>query len=404
MTLYSFKAKDKDNNPYEGSREAASKIDLYDSIRAEGGRILSVREVKEGASLISMFSGLFGKVKTHEKIVFARNLSSMISAGLSVTRALDVMEKQAKSKRLKDLFHDLSLDVSHGETLSDAMKKKPKIFSRLFTSMVRAGEESGNLSGSLSIVANQMDKSYALAKKVRGALIYPAVILSVMVVLAILMLVYMVPTLTETFKGIGVELPLSTRIIISMSDFLVANTILVVFALILFIFAVMAAFRSAPGRKILDVVSIRIPVIGTIIKEAASARTARSLSSLMSSGVNIIVALEVTADIMQNSLYKKALAETEMAIQKGEPMSVVFSKYENIYPVFVSEMVAVGEETGKISDMLLGVATYYENEVEEKTKDLSTIIEPILMIIIGAAVGVFAISMLAPTYSLVENI
>ena len=405
MTLYSYKARNKEGHTYESTHEASTRAELYEAIREEGGSVLSVKEGKDNNITVeSLLSNIFGGIKTHDKILLARNLGLMIKAGLSVTRALAVMEKQAKSKKLKELLSSLAADVSHGETLSDSMKKKPKIFSALFFSMVKAGEESGNLANSLEIVASQMDKSYTLVKKVRGALIYPAVILSAMVVIAILMLIYMVPVLTETFKGIGIELPLSTRVIIAISDFLVHHTLIFLIGLAIFVVGVIALFRSKIGNLAMDHISIRLPVIGTIAQEVQSARTARTLSSLLSSGVDVVVAIGVTIDVVQNSLYKKILDTARVAIQKGEPMSEVFTKNEKLYPAFVGEMVAVGEETGKIAEMLLGVAVYYEQEVEEKTKDLSTIIEPLLMIIIGAGVGIFAVSMLAPTYSLVNVI
>jgi len=404
MTFYKYTAKDSEGNKSEEFFEAKSKIELYAHIRQEGKTPISIREVRSPGGMSLSFGDLFGGVKTHEKIIFARNLGSMIRAGLSVTRSLSVMEKQAKSKALKKLLADLLGDINKGDPLSSAMKKRPKVFSSLFISMVRAGEESGNLAGSLTIVADQMDKSYALTKKVRGALIYPAVIISIMIVIAILMLIYMVPTLTATFTGMGLELPLSTRVIIAISGFLIHHTIIVILGLIGVIFAIVTLFKSSIGRRAMDVVTLKIPVIGGIVQEVNSARTARTLSSLLSSGVAIVTSLDVTIDVMQNHLYKKALEEVRSAIEKGDQMSTVFEKYEKLYPVFVGEMVAVGEETGKISEMLLGVANYYENEVDERTKDLSTIIEPLLMVIIGAGVGVFAISMLGPTYSLVNNI
>ena len=404
MTKYSYQAKDKDGNLYNGLHEAVSRPDLYTQIRDEGGSVLSVKELKNGIDLDSIFASIFGGVKTHDKILLARNMGSMIKAGLSVTRSLAVMEKQTKNKTLATLLHDLSNDVSKGIPLSDSMKKRPHIFSQLFVSMVKDGEESGNLADSLEIVASQLDKSFALVKKVRGALIYPAVILTVMVIIAILMLIYMVPTLTATFQGIGVTLPLSTRIIISLSDFLVKHTFVVIAGLVGAVAAVIVFFRSTLGGKVMDFLTIKLPAIGQITKEIQSARTARTLSSLLSSGVDVVVAIGVTTDVVQNIFYKRVLEEVRVAIQKGEPMSEIFIKNDNLYPPFVGEMVAVGEETGKISEMLLGVANYYESEVDEKTKDLSTIIEPVLMVIIGLGVGIFAISMLAPTYSLVNNI
>jgi type IV pilus assembly protein PilC len=347
---------------------------------------------------------MFGGIKTHQEITFAKNLGLMMSAGLPVTRALSVMGKQSKSRPFKKLLADIEEDVSHGKTLSESLGHRPKAFSALFVSMVKAGEESGSVSGSLGLVSDQMEKSYLLAKKVRGALIYPAVVVSVMIILAILLLIFMVPTLTATFEGIGVELPLSTRVLIYLSDFMVEHTIFVLLAIVLLIGSSVLFLRSKIGRSLTDIISIRIPVIGEMVKEFESARSARTLSSLLSSGVEVVVALDVTVDVLQNHLYKNALKRARSAIEKGEPMSAVFIEHDHLYPLFVGEMIAVGEETGKISEMLLGVANYYESEVDQKTKDLSTIIEPVLMIIIGIGVGIFAISMLAPTYSLVDYI
>lgn len=403
MTLYTYSAKRSDGSTYESSFEGKSKLEVFSHIRSEGGTLISIKEVKTKGKGSGFLGGMLGGIKTHQKITFARNLGSMITAGLPVTRALEVMSKQAKNKTLKNMLDDLVNELSKGQPLSEAMKKYPKVFSSLFISMVKAGEESGNLASALSVVANQMDKTYALTRKVRGAMIYPGVILSAMIVIAILMLIYMVPTLTATFEGIGAELPLSTRIIIASSNFLVEHTLIFLSVFILIIFGMITLFKSPPGKRAMDLISIKLPLIGPLVKEVQSARTARTLSSLLNSGVNIVVALNVTIDVMQNHLYKRALEKARDAITKGDPMSKVFEENENLYPIFVGEMVAVGEETGKISEMLLGVATFYEEEVDQKTKDLSTIIEPLLMIIIGAGVGVFAISMLAPTYSLVEN-
>ena len=225
-----------------------------------------------------------------------------------------------------------------------------------------------------------------------------------MVIIAILMLIYMVPTLTATFKDVGATLPLSTRVIIAASDFLLHHPLIVLAVMAALVFMIITSIKSSLCRRVMDRVYLKIPVIGGMIQEVNSARTARTLSSLLSSGVPILAALDVTIEVLQNHLYKEALTVARAAIQKGEQMSAVFQRYENLYPVFVGEMVAVGEETGKISDMLINVATYYEDEVDARTKDLSTIIEPLLMVIIGAGVGVFAVSMLAPTYSLVNNI
>jgi type IV pilus assembly protein PilC len=402
MALFKYQAKNQAGEIYERTAEAADRIALYKIIRDEGGSVVSVHEERKSKANFSFT--LFGRVKTQDKINFAKNLGSMIDAGLSVTRALDVMGKQAKSKSMQSLMVELENSVSHGEPLSAALAKRSDVFSQLFISMVKAGEESGSISESLRIVGQQMEKNYLLVKKVRGAMIYPAVIIGVMIVLAILLLVFMVPTLTATFEGLGVELPLPTRILIASSNFLVNHTLVVFSGLIGLIALAVIFFRSRRGRDIVDRFSLAIPVIGELVREVQAARSARTLSSLLSAGVEIVSALGVTAEVLQNHLYKEVMIEAQNGIQKGEQMSVVFSRHALLYPAFVDEMTAVGEETGKISEMLKNVADFYEGEVDQKTKDLSTIIEPILMVLIGIGVGIFAISMLAPTYSLVDYI
>lgn len=401
MPFYNYTAKNREGQVYERSVEARDRFALYKIIREEGGTVLSVEEgrgLKSGLSIRKLFS----RVKAQQKINFAKNLSSMIKAGLPVTRALSVMSKQTKHEAFKKLLSDLEADVSHGLTLSDALGKHPKVFSSLFVSMVRAGEESGSVSDSLRTVGNQLEKASQLSRKVRGAMIYPLVIIAVMIVISILLLVFMVPTLTATFAGLGVELPLPTRILIGLSNFLVNNT-LSVFSVVLLVAASIATFfKSKKGKEFFDHISIGLPVIGQTVREVQTARTARTLSSLLSAGVEIVSAIDVTTEVIQNHLYKNALKETRAAIQKGDAISDVFERNEYLYPLFVAEMVSVGEETGKISEMLLGVADYYEEQIDQKTKDLSTIIEPVLMIMIGIGVGIFAVAMLAPTYSLVD--
>lgn len=404
MAHFTYKAVNNSGQSYEGEMEAQDRFAVYRKIRSEGGSVVFVNEVKKNSLFGGKFSNMFGSIKTIEKITFARNLGSMIEAGLSVTRALSVMEKQSKNKKLKAILSSLNENISKGQSLSDGMKEYPKEFSQLFVSMVKAGEESGNLAGALKVIAIQMDKSYSLSRKVKGALIYPAVIFSVMVVIGVLMMVYMVPTLTATFKGLGVDLPLSTRIVIGISDFLRNHFLIVFLAVVAIIAGVVILLRTKAGSRAFDYFILHLPVIGTIVKEVNSARTTRTLSSLLSSGVDVVIALSVTQEVIQNSFYKDVLGKAHENIQKGDPISSVFIEHENLYPIFVGEMMNVGEETGKMSDMLLGVATYYEDEVDQKTKDMSTIIEPVLMVIIGIAVGIFAISMLAPTYSLVDKI
>lgn len=404
MSLFKYKVVDAKGKQFEGTMEAKDKFALYHAIKKEGVTVVTTEEIKTKKDYsVDKFFSFLGGVKTHDKIIFAKNLSKMIEAGLPVIRSLSIMQKQARGK-FKEVLKDISENISKGETFSDSIKKYPKVFSNLFVSMVRAGEESGNIAGALRNIGDQMEKTYLLNKKIKGAMMYPAVIICLMVVIGALMMVYMVPTLTDTFVGLGVKLPLSTRIIIAISDFLRQYILFTLIALFVFGAFLVAVLRTKNGKRFIDTFFIKAPIIGGIVKQIYSARTARTLSSLLSSGVDIVLAIGITRDVLQNSHFKAVLDEVQKTIEKGEPISAIFAKHNNLYPLFVSEMTAVGEETGKLGEMLTNVAIYYEEEVDQKTKDMSSVIEPVIMIFIGVAVGGFAISMLAPTYSLVDAI
>jgi type IV pilus assembly protein PilC len=270
--------------------------------------------------------------------------------------------------------------------------------------MVKAGEESGALPAALLEVGSNLEKSYALNRKIKSALMYPSIIMCAIVIIGILMFVYVVPTLTKTFKELGVELPLSTRIVVGISDALSSHIGAVLIGLLVAGIGAYFALKTERVKRMIDYLSIRIPVIGVLIQEVNAARTARTLSSLLSSGVSISRAIAITREVLQNVYYKHVLDEVARVVEKGEAMSSVLKSYPKLYPVMVGEMVEVGEETGKLSGMLVDVATFYENEVDAKTKDLSTIIEPVLMVFIGGAVGFFAVSMLSPMYNILDAI
>lgn len=401
MSLYKYKYII-NNEEKEETKEFEDKKSLYDFLHKEGGVLLSSEEVV--AKKTFSFNIGMGKIKAQEKISFAKNLAVMIDAGLSVSRALTIMTKQTKNKALKNVLENINASINRGESLSEALGEHTDVFSDLFVSMVRSGEESGTQAEALKNVAGQLEKAHNLNKKILGAMIYPAIIVSLMVVIGFLMMVYMVPMLTETFVGLNVPLPLPTRVIIAVSDFLKSNIILVLIFVSVLIGLVVSFLKSKRGKDFIDVMVLKIPVISQMTKEVNSARTARTLSSLILSGVDIVNALKVTENVVQNHFYKKILAEASQNVEKGESISSFFENSNGLYPIFMSEMISVGEETGKIADMFENVANFYEAEVEEKTKNLSTIIEPFLMILIGIAVGIFAIAMLAPTYSLVDVI
>jgi type IV pilus assembly protein PilC len=403
--LFSYTAKSKTGEIIENTLDSIDRFAAAREIRSRGFTPLSLTQKSENLSeKFSSLSNMLSKVSLGEQIIFTQNLSGMVQAGLSLSRALSVLKKQTKNPKLGKILTSIAVDIDAGETFSTALSKFPDVFSKLFISMVKAGEESGNLAGALSDIAINLEKSNSLTKKVKGALMYPGVIMSAMVVIGVLMFAFVVPTLANTFKELGVVLPTSTRLIIFAGNFFSNNLLLTFIIIAGLAFGMYTMFRAKFMQKYIDFAIIKIPVIGTLSQELNTARTARTMSSLLLSGVSITRAVEITGDVVQNVYYKRVLDEAKVAIEKGAPFSQAFAENTKLYPVMMSEMIEVGEETGKLSDMLLQIALFYEGEVENKTKNLSTIIEPILMIFIGAGVGFFAISMISPLYSILGSI
>jgi type IV pilus assembly protein PilC len=398
---FAYEAIKNDGTKENGIIESPDKFSLSKQLRSEGKTLLNLKIVGEKKSLTFSFGSGVG---LSEKIMFTKNLSGMLSAGLALARAISILERQTKNVVFKDVLSKIVNDISGGSTFSSSMEKFPKIFSTLFISMVRAGEESGGMVGALNEIGQSLEKTYSLNKKIKGALMYPSIIISAIFIIGILMFIFVVPTLTKTFKDVGAELPSSTKVVIWISDTLSNHLLLVILFIIISSFGVYFFGKSSFTKKYADKIILKLPIIGNIAREANSARTARTLASLLIAGVPVTRALDITKEVLQNSLYKKLIEDAKVAVEKGDPLSAVFKSNENLYPVMFGEMVEVGEETGKLSQMLIDVALFYEGEVESKTKDLSTIIEPVLMIFIGVAVGFFAVSMLSPMYSLMDNI
>lgn len=403
--LFSYKAKSKTGGMEEGVVEAADRFAASRELRSRGSIPMSVTEKNENfLNPLLLFQRIFSRISVSELIIFTKNLSGMLKAGLSLSRALSVLEKQTKNSLFGKILQSINAEINAGGTLSSGLSKFPNAFSKLFVSMTKAGEESGNLAGALSDIGINLEKSHSLTKKVKGALIYPGVIFAAMILIGVLMFAFVVPTLASTFKELGVVLPLSTRIIIWFGNFFSNNLILTFVLIIGAGFGLYLLFRAKFMAKYIDFIVVKLPVVGNLIKELNTARTARTISSLLSAGVSITRAVEITEDVVQNIYYKKVLKEAKAAIEKGAPFSQAFEANVHLYPVMMSEMIQVGEETGKLSDMLLQIALFYEEEVENKTRNLSTIIEPLLMIVIGAAVGFFTISMISPLYSILDSI
>jgi type IV pilus assembly protein PilC len=407
MSKFTYHGKTKAGEAVHETVEVADRYDVYDVARKAGHEVVSIDEVRgfsfNSALNMEKINAFLSRVKQDEVIMLTRNLSAMLKAGLSLTRALSVGERQTKNPRLKALLVAIREQVNKGDQFNAALSGH-KEFSPLYVAMVRAGEEGGTLADALEILATQLHRASELKKKVRGAMIYPAIVIAVMIGIGVLMMIYVVPTLTATFKELNIELPLATKVIIFTSDFLVNHTLLAFGGAFALFATLVAVLKSKPGKRAFAWTITRIPVIGVMAKELNAARTARTLSSLLSSGVDVVGALGITADVVQNPYYRAIITNAAERVQKGNALSEAFIERSDLYPVLVGEMIAVGEETGQISQMLVEVALFYENEVERKTKDLSTIIEPILMVVIGGGVGFFALAMIMPIYSISENI
>ena len=405
MARFTYTAERTGGEIYKGVAEARDRFELYATVRREGGKIISVQE--DGGANIWNFKYWNAKITSvpeHEKIIFARNLGAMLAAGLPLSRALSVIERQTRNPRLNNAVSQVASDVRRGEALHEALAKFPHVYSKLFRAMVRAGEESGDLPQALATVGEQMERAYTLKKKIKGALLYPCIILVAIVGIGVLMMVTVVPTLAQTFSELHAQLPASTQLIIDISNFLTQHMIVALVGFLIIVAAIYTGLRTPMGKRLRDLVFIRMPAIGMMVKEVNAARTARTLSSLLIAGVDMITALEITREVVQNSYFGDVLKEAGASVQRGEPLSASFVRHENLYPPLVGEMASVGEETGQLTEMLKRLAVFYEEEVDRKTKDMSTIIEPFLMVFIGGAVGFFAVAMISPIYSLSNNL
>ncbi len=406
MAQYTYTAEKNDGEIYKGVAKAKDRFELYEIIRHEGGHLLSLEDdVSVGKYFsVSYWNSKLGKIKQHEKILFARNLGVMMSAGLPLSRALSVMERQSKNSRLVAVISEIAGEVRHGTTLHQALAKFPKVFPRLMIAMVHAGEEGGDLAASLQVASEQMERANELKKKIRSALIYPVIILFAIFAIGVLMMIFVVPTLSATFKELGSSLPLSTQIIVGISNFLVNYTLLAIGGFIAFVALMYFGLHTPQGKRFADMVSIHMPLIGDLVREVNAARTARTMASLLSSGVDVLSALDISHDVVQNSYFREVIQAAQKGIAAGEPLSTTFVKNSDLYPPLVGEMMAVGEETGQSAEMMKRLAIYYESEVDRKTKDMSTIIEPFLMLFIGVVVGFFAVSIITPIYGISQHI
>jgi type IV pilus assembly protein PilC len=406
MPTYFYTAKSISGESKSGTREAKDEHELARILRQEGYVLISAtleEKIKEKRKLrIPLL--FFGKVKLKEKIFFTRNLRVMIAAGLPLPRALKTLAEQSKNKKFRDALEDIKEEVIKGRSFSQALSRHSNIFSELFQNMIKVGEESGTLEEVLRVLAEQMERENELKSKIKGALIYPAVIITAMLGIGILMLIMVVPRLAQTFEELKIELPMTTRFVIFLGNFLAQKWYLALLIILGLVILIRAAIRTKIGKRIIDNITLRIPIVSTLVKKTNSAYTARTLSSLIVAGVPIARSLEIVSRTLGNIYFQEAIAATVDKVKKGEKISTTLKAYQHLYPLIVIQMIEVGEETGETSTVLAKLADFFEEEVTTTTKNLSAVIEPVIMLLIGGAVGFFAISMIQPMYSMLQAI
>ena len=408
MPVFTYTGEDREGNKVTNTVTATDRFEIYTIAREQGHTVASIENSSDFSVKkyidIEKINYHLSRVKQDELVMVTRNLGSMLTAGLTVSRALSVIERQSKNPRLKGVVKKIVEKINAGGQFYEALKDHPSVFDDLFIAMVRAGEESGTLAESLKVLAMQMERSSNLKKKIKGAMMYPSIVIIVMVIIGILMMIFVMPKITAVFKGVGQDLPATTKFLIAASDFMVNYTAIALGGIVFVVGGVIYFLRTRWGKITTSWIIPKLPVIGTMAKETNAARTARTLSSLLNSGVDVMQSIEITEEVVQNVFYKKILKEARDRVEKGTALSEVFIERSDLYPILVGEMILVGEETGQIAGMLNELAGYYEAEVERKTKDLSTIIEPLLMVFIGGGVGFFALALIAPIYSIGESI
>lgn len=406
MPVYLYTAINGAGERVSGSEAAEDERQLAQILHKKGYLLTTVKTNKKKKGLVSVLSFLenFQSVSLTEKLMFTRNLQVMVAAGIPLPKSLEVLAKQTGNKRFKTTLLEVQKMVVQGKTFSDALEEYPKVFSDLFVSMVRVGEESGTLEKVTEQVMVQLEREHEVKSKVLGAMLYPAVIITAMTGIGTLMLLVVVPQLAQVFDELGVELPLTTRLVIGFGTFTAERWYILFPAVFLSVGILFRLWKTKSGKRIVDTLVLKAPIFSGIVRKSNAALMTRTLSSLIASGVPIVRSLEITAHVVGNVYFQDSLAASSKKVGKGSKLSEALGEYDNIYPIMVVQMIAVGEETGETGKILGKLAEFFEGEVSDVTKNLTSILEPILMLLIGAVVGFFAISMIQPMYSMLGAI
>ena len=422
MADFTYDAINSQGQHVNGTITAGTREEAVKNLRDQGSKPLSIKESKAKSKL----GGGGGKVKQRDLVIFTRELSTMISAGVPLPRALETLAGQVENKYFKEVISGINHDVESGSPLADGMAKYPRTFSDVYTNMVKAGEAGGILDEILKRLATQVEKDASIHKKIKSAMAYPIVILSITVIAFFGIMLFILPKIGKIFKDLGgpnAQLPVYTRALLGISNFLVGHTIMHSIPLLnkipiikllpnmLFIIGLVLIgviylrryIRTQKGRYKWHLLLLKTPIIGNIIAKVAIARFARTFSSLMGSGVSVLDALEVTGKAVGNSVIQRELQQISEAVKNGQPLGKELLG-ARFFPPIVGQMMAVGEETGKIDQVLVKVADFYEEEVDAVIDGMASIIEPIMIIVLGSFVGLIAASVMGPIASLSKNI
>src|SRR5215204_2289576 len=402
MALYTYRALDPGGEIIQDKTEGSGELAVVHELRQQG---LMVIEVKEQSVAQKDILAPFKGIRLKDLVVFSRQLATMINAGLPIVRALYVLSEQTENPKLKDVVIEVRKDVEAGLSLSEALEKHPEAFSRLYVEMVKAGEVGGILDGVLLRLADQLEREQDLRRKIKSAMTYPVLVMILAILATSFMLIFIVPVFAGLFQDLGGTLPLPTRICMLLSSILTSFWgILVYAAMGLGVYLFFRWKKTEQGRKVWGRAVLRIPAkIGDVVHKVALARFARTLATLSAAGVPILQSIEITATSSGNWVVEKALLKSRDAVREGIPLYKPLEG-EPIFPPMVTRMIAVGEETGDVDGMLTKIAEFYESEVDAAVKALTSIIEPIMIVVVGSIVGFIVISMYLPMFKIYELI
>lgn len=398
MPTFRYVAKDKSGKSVTGFMDAATQTELVSTLRKRELVIVSISETKTKAKT-AVFSFGGSRVKLDDLVIFSRQLATMVDAGIPVVNALDILGEQIEKQKFREIILRVRDAVETGSSLSEGMSRYPAVFSELFVSMVRAGESSGALDEILDRVATYLEKTNALIRKVRAAMVYPAIVTIMAISITIIMLVKVVPVFQNIYQGFGAALPRPTAILISVSNFL-RDYLAVVAGAIFFLFFLLNRYsKTERGKLVVDRSLLKMPIFGVLLRKVAVSKFSRTLSTLVRSGVPILNSLEIVGKTSGNKAIENAVLEVRSSIREGENIATPLAR-SRVFPPMVVRMVAVGEQTGELEKMLNKISDFYDEQVDASVTGLTSMIEPLIIAFLGVVVGTVVICMFLPIFRL----